>query len=160
MGSPAPTEAQPTLPADVLARFDRDVADRMVAASNGMGGLVGFLGLQLVRFEPGRLWAVADLDEQLVTMSGNVHGGALLSILDHITGAAVYPLMPDGWWGATAELKLNYVMPVQGGRVEADATVLSMGNRSAVVRGELYAAGRLACAAQGTIALVAPKASS
>jgi acyl-coenzyme A thioesterase PaaI-like protein len=32
-----------------------------------------------------------------------------------------------------------------------------MTNRSAVVRGELYADGRLTCAAQGTIALVPPR---
>jgi 1,4-dihydroxy-2-naphthoyl-CoA hydrolase len=140
-------------------RYDAAAADRMVAATEGMTGIPQLTGLRIVRFAPGRLWAQADLGEDFVTPSGNVHGGAVAAVLDHITGAVVYPLMPDGWWGATIELKLNYIAPVRAGLLEADATVLSVGNRSAVVRGEAFCADRLVCAAQGTIALVAPRAS-
>jgi acyl-coenzyme A thioesterase PaaI-like protein len=42
--------------------------------------------------------------------------------------------------------------------VDTESTVLAMTNRSAVVRGEIYADGRLVCAAQGTLTIVAPKA--
>lgn len=138
-------------------RFDPTAAKRMHALSEASGGLVRYLGIEFVEFGPGTLHARATLTDDLVTPSGNVHGGSLASILDHITGAVVYPLIPQGYWGATTELKLNYIRAVQPGIVEAQATVLAMTNRSAVVRGELYADGRLTCAAQGTIALVPPR---
>lgn len=142
---------------DFAARYDPTGAERMTAATLEMSGIPKMTGLRIVRFAPGRLWAQADLDDSFVTPSGNVHGGAVAAVLDHITGAVVYPLMPAGWWGATTELKLNYVAPVRPGPLLADATVLSLGNRTAVVRGEAYCDDRLVCAAQGTIALVAPR---
>lgn len=137
-------------------RFDPQVAERLIQISATIGGLSDYLGIELLQFGPGSLTARATLGEDLVTPSGNVHGGALAAILDHITGAVVYPLMADGSWGATTELKINYIRPVKPGGLEAVATVLAMTNRSAVVRGELHAGGRLACAAQGTITVVPP----
>lgn len=138
-------------------RFDPEIAEAMRAMSNEIGGLPQYLGIQLDRLAPGTVEATATLSAELLTPSGNVHGGALASILDHITGAVIYPLMPQGYWGATTELKLNYIRPVQAGIVQATATVLAMTNRSAVVRGEITDRGRVACAAQGTITIVAPR---
>lgn len=139
-------------------RYDERIAQAMIEHGGSLGGLPAYLGIRFVRLAPGRLWARAELQEDLLTPSGNVHGGALAAILDHVTGAVVYPLMEPGCWGATTELKLNYVAPVQAGVVEAEATVLAMTRRSAVVRGELHHGGRLACAAQGTITIVRPRA--
>ena len=65
--------------------------------------------------------------------------------------------MTPGHWAATTEVKLNYIAPVQAGVVEAEATVLAMTNRSAVVRGELTYNGRIVCAAQGTLTIVEPR---
>jgi len=140
-------------------RYDKTIAERMIELGNKMPGLPQYLGVRLVRFEPGRLWCQADLSEQLPTPSGNVHGGVLAAIMDHITGAVVYPLIPDGYWGATTELKLNYIAPVTPGLLDAQATVLAITNRSAVVRGEAYMDGRIVCAAQGTISIIAPRTS-
>lgn len=140
-----------------IDRFDADAADAMLAMSNHIGGLPRYLGIQLEAIGPGTIEASASLGEELLTPSGNVHGGCLASILDHVTGAVIYPLMPHGYWGATTELKLNYIRPVQAGTVQATASVLAMTNRSAVVRGEIIDAGRVACAAQGTITIVAPR---
>lgn len=138
-------------------RYNAEIADMMIELGNGMPGLSAFLGIELERFEPGKLWARATMTDDLLTPSGNVHGGALAAILDHVTGAVIYPLMPAGHWGATTELKLNYIVPVQAGVVQAEATVLAITKRSAVVRGELHYEDRLVCAAQGTITIVAPR---
>ena len=46
----------------------------------------------------------------------------------------------------------------EAGVLETESTVLAMTNRSAVVRGEVYAGGRLVAAAQGTLTIVAPRA--
>lgn len=142
---------------DLRERYDEGIAQAILDHGGGVGGLPSYLGIELLRFDVGRLWARAELQDELITPSGNVHGGALAAILDHVTGVVIYPLMPEGCWGATTELKLNYVRPVQAGSIEADAAVLAMTRRSAVVRGELHSEGRLLCAAQGTITIVHPR---
>jgi 1,4-dihydroxy-2-naphthoyl-CoA hydrolase len=139
-------------------RYDQKIADGFLAAtSGGAGGLPEYLGIEHVRFEPGRLWCRATVREEHLTPFGNAHGGVLAAIVDHVTGIVVYPLMKRGQWAATTEVKLNYVAPVQVGVVETESTVLAMTNRSAVVRGEVYFQGRLACAAQGTLTIVDPR---
>lgn len=140
-------------------RYNEQIATAMLEHGSLIGGLPAYLGIEIDRLAPGRLWASAKLGPELITPSGNVHGGALAAILDHITGAVIYPLMPEGCWGATTELKLNYIAPVQAGTVRAEATVLAMTKRSAVVRGELHYADRIVCAAQGTITIVRPRPS-
>jgi len=142
---------QPT----IEERYDQKIADGFLAATGvGAGGLPEYLGIEHVRFEPGRLWCRATVREEHLTPFGNVHGGVLAAIVDHVTGIVVYPLMKRGQWAATTEVKLNYVAPVQVGVIETESTVLAMTNRSAVVRGEVYYQGRLACAAQGTLTIV------
>lgn len=138
-------------------RYDDAIAQRMLGYSNTMPGLPAYLGIKLVRFAPGALAAEANLARQELTPSDNVHGGAIAAILDHVTGAVVYPLIPDGHWGATTELKLNYIAPIIPILLRAEATVLAITNRSAVVRAEAFQEDRLVAAAQGTITIVAPR---
>lgn len=142
-------------------RYNSGVAEKLLAASRaGVGGLPDYLGIELVRFEPGKLWCRATVREELLTPFGNAHGGVIAGIVDHVTGVVVYPLMQPGQWAATTEIKLNYVAPVRVGVVETESTVLAMTNRSAVVRGELYSGGKLVCAAQGTLTIVDPRPGS
>lgn len=139
-------------------RYDPTIAERFLAMGrNNVGGLPEYLGIELVRFEPGRLWCRATIRDELLTPFGNAHGGVVAGIVDHITGVVVYPLMKPGQWAATTEVKLNYIAPVKAGVLEAESSVLAMTNRSAVVRGELFFDGRLVCAAQGTLTIVDPK---
>jgi uncharacterized protein (TIGR00369 family) len=140
-------------------RYDEALAQRMLEHGHkGGGALPGYLGIELVRFAPGKLWCRATIRDELLTPFGTVHGGVAAAIIDHITGVVAYPLMPVGHWAATTEIKTNYVAPLKAGVVDTESTVLAMTNRSAVVRGEIYADGRLVCAAQGTLTIVAPKA--
>ena len=140
-------------------RYDPRIADKFLEMGQAAvaGGLPGYLGIELVAFEPGKLRCRATVTEELLTPFGNAHGGVLAAIVDHITGVVVYPLMKPGQWAATTEVKLNYIAPVQTGVLETESTVLAMTNRSAVVRGEIFYNGRLACAAQGTLTIVDPK---
>jgi len=136
------------------------MADTMLKhGDKGGGALPNYLGIELLRFAPGKLWCRATIREELLTPFGTVHGGVAAAIIDHVTGVVVYPLMPSGYWAATTEIKTNYVAPLKAGVVETESTVLAITNRSAVVRGEIFDGdGRLLCAAQGTLTIVAPKA--
>lgn len=144
----------------VEERYSEKSAQLMITMANQLPGLPQYLGIRLLRFEAGRLWAQADLSGQIPTPSGNVHGGAIAAILDHITGAVIYPLIPDGHWGATTELKLNYIAPIRPAVLDAQATVLALTNRSAVVRGEAYLDDVLVAAVQGTISIVVPRSTA
>lgn len=147
--SPAPS---------IEERFNPEIANRFLEMAGGAaGGLPGFLGIELVRFEPGKLWSRAMVTEELLTPFGNAHGGVLAAVVDHVTGVVVYPMMKPGQWAATTEVKLNYIAPVQVGTLEVESSVLAMTNRSAVVRGEIFYQGRLVCAAQGTLTIVDPR---
>jgi 1,4-dihydroxy-2-naphthoyl-CoA hydrolase len=142
-------------------RYDEALAQTMLEHGHkGGGALPVYLGIELLRFAPGKLWCRATIRDDLLTPFGTVHGGVVAAIIDHVTGVVVYPLMPAGHWAATTEIKTNYIAPVKAGILETESTVLAMTNRSAVVRGEIYADGRLVCAAQGTLTVVAPRASS
>jgi len=140
-------------------RYDPAIAERFLemGQKGSAGGLPEYLGIEMVRFEPGKLWCRATIRDELLTPFGNAHGGVAAGIVDHITGVVVYPLMKPGQWAATTEVKLNYIGPIRAGVVETESSVLAMTNRSAVVRGELFFEGRLVCAAQGTLTIVDPK---
>lgn len=140
-------------------RYNPQIADSFLKAgrSSAAGGLPEYLGIELVKFEPAKLWATATIRDELLTPFGNAHGGVVAAIVDHVTGVVVYPLMKPGQWAATTEIKTNYIAPVKAGTVDCESTVLAMTNRSAVVRAELYFGDRLAAAAQATLTIVDPR---
>lgn len=139
-------------------RYNAEVAERFLnAGGSAAGGLPGYLGIELLKFEPGKMWARANVRDELLTPFGNAHGGVVAAIVDHVTGVVVYPLMKPGQWAATTEIKTNYIAPVKAGVVECESTVIAMTNRSAVVRAELFFGDRLVAAAQATLTIVDPK---
>ena len=76
-------------------RYDEEIAQQMLQDGHKWGGgLPQFLGIELVRFEPGKLWCRATVGDELLTPLGNLHGGVVAAIIDHVTGVVVYPLMP------------------------------------------------------------------
>lgn len=147
-------------------RFDQAWADR-VLGKRGKRGIDAYLGIVATEFTAGRLVASFDVTDELVTMIGNIHGGCISALVDHVLGVVMYPIMPEGYWAATTEFKTNLLAPVTGGRVEATAQVIAMSRRLAVVRVDVEnltgggggdsARRRLVAVAQGTCTIVAPK---
>lgn len=146
---------------DLADRYDPEIAEAMLQAANGSaGGLPDHLGIRHVRFEPGRFYCTATIDPSLLTPFGNAHGGVTAAIVDHVTGVVLYPLMERGQWAATTEIKVNYVAPLKAETVDAEASVVAMTKRSAVVRCELYRQDegrRVLAAAQATLTIVDPR---
>jgi uncharacterized protein (TIGR00369 family) len=144
-------EMKPALP------FDPRVAEGMLRANEKLAGLPGFLGLRLTAFEPGRLHAEMEVRPELLTPFGNLHGGVLAALCDHVLGCVCYPHMARGQWAATTEFKLNYLAPVSKGKLEAEASIVSLTRSTAVVRIEVANEGRTCCLAQGTVLIRDPK---
>jgi uncharacterized protein (TIGR00369 family) len=139
-------------------RFDRKVAEAMMKMPGG--GLPDWLGVRFVEFEPGRLVAELPVRTELLTPFGNLHGGVMAALVDHVLGCVLYPLMQRGHWAATTEFKLNYLAPVRTGTLRAESTVVALTRTTAVVRVEVANDGRAACVAQGTLLVREPKAGS
>jgi len=139
------------------ASFDASVAKGFIDASKKLEGLPGFLGVEFAEFEPGHLRAKLEVRPELLTPFGNMHGGVLAAVCDHVLGCVCYPHMKPGQWAATTEFKVNYLAPVSTGAVVADAEIISMTRATAVVRIEVRNADRLACIAQGTVLIRDPK---
>ena len=137
--------------------FNREWVDRVIDAKPKRG-IDGFLGIVITEVEPGRLVAEMAITPQLITIMGNMHGGCLSALCDHVLGTVMYPVMPEGSWAATTEFKVNLLAPVSTGVCVATAEIISMSKRLAVVRVEVENEGRLVAAAQGTCTIVAPKA--
>lgn len=137
--------------------YDPEIAERFIQASQSQKGLIGFLDARIVDAGPGRMRAELEVRDDLLTPFGNMHGGVLAALCDHVLGCVCYPQMKRGQWAATTEFKLNYLAPVAKGTLVAEAEIVSMTRATAVVRITVENDGRTACMAQGTVLIRDPK---
>jgi 1,4-dihydroxy-2-naphthoyl-CoA hydrolase len=139
---------------DLASRFDRDLADFIIGGGGDlMAGLPQYLGLRVVRMDPGVAVVECDVRPELVHGFGVTHGGVVATLVDQALGSAVFPLLPRGTWPATLEFKLNYLAAARSGVIRATGTVVALRRRTAVVRVEVDNDGREIAAALGTISL-------
>jgi uncharacterized protein (TIGR00369 family) len=138
-------------------QFDARTAAGLQGSAAAAGGLASFLGIEHVDVGAGSLHAQVAVRPELLTPFGNLHGGVLAALCDHVLGTVLYPVIPRGAWAATTEFKINYLAAVTTGVLDARATIISLTKRTAVVRIDVENEGRVVCAAQGTVLVVAPK---
>ena len=141
-------------------RYDERFAQGLMAAHESDPGLPGYLGVRVVEVGPGHLVAELPVRPDLLNPFGNLHGGVLAALCDHVLGTVCYPVIERGSWAATTEFKLNYLAPVTGGTLRVDAEIMSLTKRTAVVRIGVDNDGRAVCLAQGTVLIVAPRATA
>jgi uncharacterized protein (TIGR00369 family) len=148
-------------PNDWSDRFDEELARGMLrgmqGAEGGDTGVPGYLGIRFTEVEPGRCVAELEVGEHLLNPFGAAHGAVLASLVDHVLGSAVFPIVPRGTWPATLEFKLNYLAPTRPGTLRGSATVLSLSKKTAVVTVECENNGRVVGTALGTISLTPPR---
>ena len=136
--------------------FNQEWADNIIGRVSKRG-IDGYLGLEVTEVEAGRLVCKMPVTDELITYIGNMHGGCLSALCDHVLGVVMYPVMPEGYWAATTEFKINLLAPVTGGTCVACADIVSMSKRLAMVRIDVENEERLVAVAQGTCTIVAPK---
>lgn len=145
------------MPQTLEERYDPEVAERFLKSNDSATGLPAYLGIRIVHAGPGEMRAEMDVDDKLKTPFGNVHGGVLSALCDHVLGCVCYPVMKRGQWAATTEFKVNLLAPVSGGTLAATARIVSMSRTQAVVRIDVENEGRLAGIAQGTVTIRDPR---
>lgn len=145
-----------TVAAPTFDNYDERIADSFVNMPSHTA-LPDFLGISFTEASPGRLVGEMDVRTDLLTPFGNLHGGVVAVLVDHVLGSVMYPVMPRGWWAATTEYKINNLAPIRDGRLRAEATIVAMTRRTSVVRIDVTNGERLVCVAQGTCLLQEPK---
>lgn len=76
-------------------RYDPDVATAMSDASL-QGGLPDYLGVCTDHVGPGEMTCSLSVRDELRNPFGTIHGGVLSSLVDHVLGAVLYPVIPHG----------------------------------------------------------------
>ena len=99
--------------------------------------VISHLGFDVERVEKGRAVFLLDVREHHKQIHGVVHGGILAALADTTAAIAAYTTVPRGTEIATVELKINYMEPVPGGRIKADARVLRAGRNFIVTECEI-----------------------
>jgi uncharacterized protein (TIGR00369 family) len=140
--------------------YDETIAKEFMKDANAGGGLQSFLGIQIVAAEPGTMRGQLEARPELLTPFGNMHGGVLSALCDHMLGCVCYPAMIKGQWAATTEFKINLTAPVSKGMVDATATIVKITRTQAVVRIDITNDGRTAAIAQGTVTIRDPRKTS
>jgi uncharacterized protein (TIGR00369 family) len=96
------------------------------------------LGFEVESVHTGRAIFRLDVSPLHKQIHGVVHGGILAALADTAAAIAAYTTLQKGSELSTLELKINYLEPVPGGRVKADARVLRAGRNFIVTECEIF----------------------
>jgi uncharacterized protein (TIGR00369 family) len=96
------------------------------------------LGFEVESVHDGRAIFRLEVAPRHKQIHGVVHGGILASLADTAAAIAAYTVVPRGVELATLELKINYLEPVPGGTVKAEARVLRNGRNFVVTECEIF----------------------
>lgn len=90
------------------------------------------LGMRLLEIKKG--WAVVRLpiEDKLTNAIGLVHGGAIFSAADSAVGMALVGMTNRNENISTLEMKINYMKPVKGKAIIAEAKIIHRGSQTAI----------------------------
>ena len=72
------------------------------------------------------------LEEKHLQPFGYVHGGVIASVMDAATFWAVFPQVKDGMGLTTVEIKVNFLAPIQKGKLVAKGRCIKTGKTLAL----------------------------
>ena len=90
------------------------------------------LSMTLKDLQWGTCLMEVELEEKHLQPFGNVHGGAIASLVDAAAFWAVFPQVERGKGLTTVEMKLNYLAPVQKGKLVARGRCIKLGRTLAL----------------------------
>jgi uncharacterized protein (TIGR00369 family) len=96
------------------------------------------MGFEVESVHDGRAIFRLEVAPRHKQIHGVVHGGILASLADTTAAIAAYTVVPRGVELATLELKINFLEPVPGGTVKAEARVLRNGRSFVVTECEIF----------------------
>ncbi len=119
----------------------------------------GLLGMKLVEATPDRVVAEIVVREDLCTVPGVMHGGAVMAFADTLGGTATGLNLEPGYGTTTIESKTNFFAPgVTGTTVRGECTPLHRGRRTMVWQTRVTGAdGRLLALVTQTQMVLEPR---
>jgi uncharacterized protein (TIGR00369 family) len=90
------------------------------------------LSMKIMDLEWGTSVLEVRLEEKHLQPFGFVHGGAIASVMDAATFWAVFPQVKDGMGLTTVEIKVNFLAPVQRGKLVAKGRCIKIGKTLAL----------------------------
>ncbi|MDA8110118.1 MAG: PaaI family thioesterase, partial [Betaproteobacteria bacterium] len=90
------------------------------------------LGMRVVEASPERVLAELPIRDELRTVGGALHGGALMAFADTMGAVATIVNLPAGATTTTLESKTNFFAAGRSGTVRAETTPLHRGRRTMV----------------------------
>ena len=96
------------------------------------GMLPELLGMRFTEASAERVVAELTYRENLTTVGGSLHGGALMAFADTVGAFATVLNLPAGATTTTLESKTNFFSAGRAGTVRAEATPLHRGRRTMV----------------------------
>jgi acyl-CoA thioesterase len=90
------------------------------------------LGLEVREAQPGRAWVAVPFNKHLVNANGVLHGGVVFAAGDAAVAVALLGLLETGTQIATLEMKINFLKPVDGVEIIAEACIIHKGGKTAV----------------------------
>jgi uncharacterized protein (TIGR00369 family) len=95
-------------------------------------GLVRHLGIEFIEVTPDRVVARLRVTDELMTITGTIHGGTLMAFADTIGAAGTVANLAEGQRTATLESKTNFIAGCKSGTVQAEAKPIHKGKRTHV----------------------------
>lgn len=112
------------------------------------------LRMGVAEVDKGRIAFTFSPDGSMYNPLGMVHGGAMCTLLDTVTGCALHTTLPQGRGYTSIEIKVNYLKSVTeaSGPLLAVGTVVKAGSRVAFTEAQLAdASGALVATATSTL---------
>ena len=105
--------------------------DRLQAAHRGLFG--GLLGIRFLEVSAERVVAEIAVRDELCTIPGIMHGGAIMAFADTLGGSATSLNLPPGAGTTTIESKTNFFAPARAGEtIRGECVALHRGRRTMV----------------------------
>ena len=108
-----------------------------IKASFAKQTIMGLIGAELSRVEPGIIEITLPYRADLAQQHGYLHAGIVTTIADSACGYAAYSLMPPESEVLSVEFKVNLMRPAKGEMFVALAEVVKSGRTLTVVRADV-----------------------
>lgn len=109
-----------------------------IKASFAKQTIMGLIGAELSRVEPGIIEITLPYRADLAQQHGHLHAGIVTTIADSACGYAAYSLMPPKSEVLSVEFKVNLLRPAKGEMFVAVAEVVKSGRTLTVVRADVF----------------------
>ena len=109
-----------------------------IKASFAKQTIMGLIGAELSRVEPGIIEITLPYRADLAQQHGYLHAGIVTTIADSACGYAAYSLMPPESEVLSVEFKVNLMRPAKGEMFVALAEVVKSGRTLTVVRADVF----------------------